>query len=74
MELARVMSIQLVQDLDDIGISIGTAKDISSAVKAQDQLFRLHEGFRCQGRTHSVKVAVYITRVRHRFVREYGEG
>lgn len=39
-----MMAIKLVQKLDDIRISVGTAERVASAVEAEDQLPRSHRG------------------------------
>lgn len=41
MELVGIMPVQLVQDLDDVGIGIGPAEGVSSAIEAENKLVRL---------------------------------
>jgi hypothetical protein len=38
MELFGMVAIQLAQDLDHVGVSIGTTKGVASAIKTYDEL------------------------------------
>ena len=40
-ELVWIVTIQLPQNLDDVGIRIGTTEGISRAIETQNELFRL---------------------------------
>lgn len=52
MKLVRVMPVQLVQDLDDIGISIGSTKGVPSAIEAENKFVGLG-GLVNNGSNHS---------------------
>lgn len=52
MELVGIMTVQLVQELDDIGIGIGPAEGVPSTVEAKNKLVWLFGLFR-DGGNHS---------------------